>query len=136
MTHLAHCCNPLPGDAIVGYVTRGRGVTVHRRDCLNVLRASEGERLIEVDWGDEAAETYPVVVQVHAYDRAGLFRDIASVIAEESINMSAANLVTQPKNHMAKMMLTLQISNVNQLARVLTRIARLPNVVEAVRQTR
>jgi RelA/SpoT family (p)ppGpp synthetase len=135
MTHLAHCCNPLPGDAIVGYVTRGRGVTIHRRDCLNVLRTSEGERLIEVGWGEEAAETYPVIVQVSAYDRPGLFRDIASVIAEESINMSAANLMTQPKNHMAKMMLTLQISDVNQLARVLTRVARLPNVVEAVRRT-
>jgi len=136
MTHLAHCCNPVPGDAIVGYVTRGRGVTIHRRDCLNVLRMNEGERLIEVDWGDEVTDTYPVVVEVHAYDRPGLFRDIAAVIAEESINMSAANLATQPKSNMAKMILTLQISDVHQLARVLTRIARLPNVVEAVRQTR
>lgn len=136
MTHLAHCCNPVPGDAIVGYVTRGRGVTIHRRDCLNVLRMHEGERLIEVNWGDEVTDTYPVVVQVHAYDRPGLFRDIAAVIAEESINMSAANLATQPKSNMAKMTLTLQISDVHQLARILTRIARLPNVVEAVRQTR
>ena len=136
MTHLAHCCNPVPGDAIVGYVTRGRGVTIHRRDCLNVLRMKEGERLIEVDWGDEVTDTYPVVVQVRAYDRPGLFRDIAAVIAEESINMSAASLATQPKNNMAKMILTLQISDVHQLARVLTRIARLPNVLEAVRQTR
>ncbi|PWH15374.1 MAG: GTP diphosphokinase [Ardenticatenia bacterium] len=136
MTHLAHCCNPVPGDAIVGYVTRGRGVTIHRRDCLNILRMNEGERLIEVDWGDEVTDTYPVVVHVRAYDRPGLFRDIAAVIAEESINMSAATLATQPKNNMAKMTLTLQISDVHQLARVLTRIARLPNVVEAVRQTR
>ncbi|MGC8877754.1 MAG: RelA/SpoT family protein [Anaerolineae bacterium] len=136
MTHLARCCNPVPGDAIVGYVTRGRGVTIHRRDCLNVLRMNEGERLIEVDWGDEVTDTYPVVVEVHAYDRPGLFRDIAAVIAEESINMSAANLATQPKSNMAKMTLTLQISDVHQLARVLTRIARLPNVVEASRQTR
>jgi GTP pyrophosphokinase len=96
----------------------------------------EGERLIEVDWGDEVTDTYPVVVHVRAYDRPGLFRDIAAVIAEESINMSAATLATQPKNNMAKMTLTLQISDVHQLARVLTRIARLPNVVEAVRQTR
>lgn len=136
MTHLAHCCNPVPGDAIVGYVTRGRGVTIHRRDCLNVLRMNEGERLIEVDWGDEVTDTYPVVVHVRAYDRPGLFRDIAAVIAEESINMSAANLVTLPKSNIAKMTLTLEISDVHQLARVLTRIARLPNVVEAVRQTR
>jgi GTP pyrophosphokinase len=136
MTHLAQCCNPLPGDPIVGYVTRGRGVTIHRRDCPNILRLSDSERLIEVAWGEEVTDTYPVQVQVEAYDRPGLMRDITSVIAEETINMSAANMYTHPKNHMAKMLLTLQISDVNQLSRVLARIARLPNVVEATRQTR
>ena len=136
MTHLAQCCNPLPGDPILGYVTRGRGVTIHRQDCSNILRMSDNERLIEVEWGEEATETYPVQVEVEAFDRPGLMRDITSVIAEETINMSAANMDTHPKNHMAKMMLTLQISDVNQLSRVLARIARLPNVVEAVRQTR
>jgi GTP pyrophosphokinase len=136
MTHLAQCCNPLPGDPILGYVTRGRGFTIHRQDCPNMLRLSDSERLIEVEWGEEATETYPVHVEVEAFDRPGLMRDITSVIAEETINMSAANMHTHPKNHMAKMMLTLQISDVNQLSRVLARIARLPNVVEAVRQTR
>ncbi len=135
MTHLAQGCNPLPGDPILGYVTRGRGVTIHRQDCPNILRMSDNERLIEVEWGEEATETYPVHVEVEAFDRPGLMRDITSVIAEETINMSAANMYTHPKNHMAKMMLTLQISDVNQLSRVLARIARLPNVVEAVRQT-
>jgi GTP pyrophosphokinase len=96
---------------------------------------SDSERLIEVEWGEEVTETYPVHVEVEALDRPGLMRDITSVIAEETINMSAATMYTHPKNHMAKMMLTLQISDVNQLSRVLARIARLPNVVEAVRQT-
>jgi len=136
LTHLAQCCNPLPGDPILGYVTRGRGVTIHRQDCPSILRLSDSERLIEVEWGEEATETYPVHVEVEAFDRPGLMRDITSVIAEETINMSAANMYTHPKNHMAKMMLTLQITDVNQLSRVLARIARLPNVVEAVRQTR
>jgi len=133
---LARCCNPVPGDLIVGYVTRGRGVTIHRQDCPNLLRQNENERLIEVEWGDEAVETYPVHVRVEAYDRPGLVRDIASVVAEESINMTAAHVSTHAKHHMATMMLTLQISDVDQLCRVLARIARLPNVVDATRQTR
>jgi GTP pyrophosphokinase len=136
LTNMAHCCNPVPGDPIVGYVTRGRGVTIHRQDCPNILRMNENERLIEVEWGDEAAETFPVHVRVEAFDRPGLVRDIASVVAEETINMTSAHVATHAKNHMATMMLTLQISDVDQLSRVLTRIARLPNVVDAVRQTR
>jgi RelA/SpoT family (p)ppGpp synthetase len=134
LTNLARCCNPLPGDDIVGYITRGRGVTIHRQDCPNVLRATDQERLIEVDWGTEAAETYPVNVRVEAYDRHGLLRDIASVVADEAINMSSANVVTRKKDHMATMMVTLEIIDIAQLSRVLNRIERLPNVVEARRQ--
>ncbi len=135
LTNLAHCCNPLPGDRIVGYITRGRGVTIHRQDCPNFLRINDHERLIEVDWGVEIAETYPVNVRVEAYDRQGLIRDIAAVVADESINMSAANVVTHKKDHMATMLVTLEIADIDQLSRVLTRIGRLPNVVEARRQT-
>jgi len=135
LTHLAQCCNPLPGDLIVGYVTRGRGVTIHRRECPNILHKSESERLIEVDWGEEAIETYPVRVRVEAFDRTGLVRDISSVVAEEGISMSAAKLDTHPQHHRAVMLATLEINDVDQLYRILTRIARLPNVVEAIRQT-
>ena len=135
LTNLAHCCNPLPGDRIVGYITRGRGVTIHRQDCPNILRINDRERLIEVDWGVEVTETYPVNVRVEAYDRQGLIRDIAAVVANESINMSAANVVTHKKDHMATMMVTLEIADIDQLSRVLARIGQLPNVVEARRQT-
>lgn len=135
LTHLARCCNPLPGDDVVGYITRGRGVTIHRRDCPNVLRTSDQERLIEVDWGTEVIETHPVNIRVEAYDRQGLLRDIASVVADEAINLSAANVVTHKKDHMATMMVTLEIADIDQLSRVLARIERLPNVVEARRQT-
>jgi GTP pyrophosphokinase len=134
LTNLARCCNPLPGDEIVGYITRGRGVTIHRRDCPNILRTNDRERLIEVDWGTEAAETHPVNVRVEAYDRQGLLRDIASVVADEAINLSAANVVTRKKDNMATMMVTLEIADIDQLSRVLARIERLPNVVEARRQ--
>jgi GTP pyrophosphokinase len=135
LTNLARCCNPLPGDDIVGYITRGRGVTIHRRDCPNALRTNDLERLIEVDWGSEVTETHPVNVRVEAYDRQGLLRDIASIVADESINLSAANIATRKKDNMATMMVTLEIADIAQLSRVLTRIERLPNVVEARRQT-
>jgi GTP pyrophosphokinase len=136
LTHLARCCNPLPGDDIVGYITRGRGVTIHRQDCPNMLRMNDQERLIEVDWGtDEVTETHPVNVRVEAYDRQGLLRDIAAIVADEAINLSAANIATRKKDNMATMMVTLEISDIDQLSRVLARIERLPNVVEARRQT-
>jgi GTP pyrophosphokinase len=135
LTNLARCCNPLPGDDIVGYITRGRGVTIHRRDCPNVLLSNDQERLIEVDWGTNVPETHPVNVRVEAYDRQGLLRDIASVVADESINLSAANVVTRKKDNMATMMVTLEIADIDQLSRVLARLERLPNVVEARRQT-
>jgi GTP pyrophosphokinase len=135
LTNVAGCCNPLPGDDIVGYITRGRGVTIHRQDCPNILRMNDRERLIEVDWGIEVTETHPVNVRVEAYDRHGLLRDIASVVADEAINLSAANVVTRKKDHMATMLVTLEITDISQLSRVLARIERLPNVVEARRQT-
>lgn len=136
LTNLAHCCNPLPGDDIVGYITRGRGVSIHRQDCPNILRMGDRERLIEVDWGTgEVTETHPVNVRVEAYDRQGLLRDIASIVADESINLSAANIATRKKDNIATMMVTLEIADIDQLSRVLARIERLPNVVEARRQT-
>jgi GTP pyrophosphokinase len=135
LTNLAHCCNPLPGDNIVGYITRGRGVTIHRRDCPNILRTNDRERMIEVDWGAEVTETHPVKVRVEAYDRQGLLRDIAGVVADEAINMSAASVVTRKKDHMATTTVTLEIADIDQLSRVLARIEQLPNVVEARRQT-
>jgi len=136
LTNLARCCNPLPGDNIVGYITRGRGVSIHRQDCPNILRMGDQERLIEVDWGtDQVTETHPVNVRVEAYDRQGLLRDIASIVADESINLSAANVATRKKDNIATMMVTLEIADIDQLSRVLARIERLPNVVEARRQT-
>jgi len=134
LTRLARCCNPLPGDDIIGYVTRGRGVTIHRKDCLNVLRREDTERFIEVDWGQSIQQTYPVVIRVIAYDREGLLRDIAGVVADEKINMSAANVATRKKENMATITATLEIADIAQLSRVLAKIDQLPNVLEAKRQ--
>jgi RelA/SpoT family (p)ppGpp synthetase len=131
LTHLARCCSPVPGDEIIGYVTRGRGVTVHRRDCPNMLRIDEPERLIEVEWGMEK-NTYPVMIHILAYDRGGLMRDIAALMAADDINMTSLN-VTTSKN-IATFYATLEISDIAQLSSVLAKVERLPNVVEARRQ--
>jgi GTP pyrophosphokinase len=138
LTRLGGCCNPLPGDDIIGYITRGRGVTIHRQDCPNVLRAfrdGDRERLIEVDWGDARDRTYPVMVKVRAYDRKGLLKDIAAILDAEDVNMASATITTDKKDQTATILATLDITGMAQLSRVLTRIESLTNVLEAQRQT-
>jgi GTP pyrophosphokinase len=129
-TRIAPCCNPLPGDPIVGFVTRGRGVTVHRQDCPNILRQREPERMIKVSWG-QPQRTYPVPVRITAYDRPGLVQDISSIVSNERINMSSLN--SQSKGTVATIELTMEISDISILPRVLARIEQLPNVIEAYR---
>ncbi len=132
LTSLAQCCHPVPGDPIIGYITRGRGVRVHRRDCANILRSEEEERLIEVAWGSGQA-TYPVMIKISAYDRGGLLRDVAAVVSGEGINMTSVNVSTNKQ--LATFVATLEITDVAQLSRVLDKIERLPNVIEVRRQT-
>jgi GTP pyrophosphokinase len=135
LTSLARCCNPLPGDPIIGYVTRGRGVTIHKRDCRNLARKGITERLIEVDWGATAEHTFPVLVRIAAFDRAGLLRDVSNVVANEGVNLSEARVSTNKQDHTAIITATLEVTSISQLSRLLARIGRLPNVVEARRYT-
>ncbi len=130
----AKCCNPVPGDDVVGYVTRGRGITVHRRDCPNVLNNLDPDRLIEVAWHPKRQGVYPVRIRVLAYDRPGLLRDISTVVSDEGINIADAYTHTDPKNQTAEILVTLEITDASQLSRVLDKIERLPNVIEAYRQ--
>jgi GTP pyrophosphokinase len=134
LTTVARCCNPLPGDPIVGYVTRGRGVTVHRVDCPNILRRQDAERLLEVEWGSTLQQTFPVVIRVRAWDRGGLLRDIANVVATEGVNMSSVNSATHKKDNLATISATLEVSEVQQLITILNKIDQLPNVIEVRRQ--
>jgi len=140
LTHTAACCKPVPYDSIVGYVTKGRGVVVHRRDCSNALRwQDEGnERLIEVAW-TQAKETpsvsYPVDIQVRAHDRRGLLRDVGSIIAEEEVNIVATQTLTDKFDNSVSMTLSLEINNLEQLSRVLAKIDGLANVIEVSRKT-
>ncbi|MEZ4659256.1 MAG: GTP diphosphokinase [Caldilineaceae bacterium] len=131
------CCNPLPGDPVVGYITRGRGVTIHRTTCPNisaVLHHGDSNRLVEVQWATQKEETYPVSIQVVAYDRAGLLRDFSNLVADEKINMLFVEAVTGQKDNLAQINATLEIFDVSQLTRILTKIDRLPNVVESRRR--
>jgi guanosine-3',5'-bis(diphosphate) 3'-pyrophosphohydrolase len=130
LTHLGRCCNPAPGDPIVGYITRGRGATIHRQDCPNVLRIKDRERLVQVSWGRHE-QTYPVSVRLRAYDRDGLMRDVSTLVANEGISMTSINVST--KNSLAIFDLVMGIRDVSQLSRILNRLEALPNVLEARR---
>jgi len=127
---MAKCCNPAPGDEIIGYITRGRGATIHRQDCPNVLRIRDKERLVRVSWG-EPKDTYPVAVRIKAYDRDGLLRDVSTVIAEEGINMGQVKVDVNESQAVFDLML--HVDDIGQLSRVLTRVENLPNVMEARR---
>jgi RelA/SpoT family (p)ppGpp synthetase len=132
LTNLARCCNPVPGDEIIGFITRGRGITIHRRDCPNILRAEERERLIEVSWGEDQ-KTYPVRVRIRAYDRTRLLRDISEVIGNEDVGMSGADITTHKEKNLATFMVVLELTDISQLSRVLAKLEQLPNVLEVRR---
>jgi GTP pyrophosphokinase len=135
LTHLANCCKPVPGDQIVGFITLGQGVTVHRSDCPNVLSMSDEQkqRLIEVDWGDAEAATFPVDIHIRAFDRTGLLRDITQVLANEKINLIGANTRTDKDDQMAQLRLSVEIDDIAHLSTLMERIAQLPNVLEVSR---
>jgi guanosine-3',5'-bis(diphosphate) 3'-pyrophosphohydrolase len=132
LSRLAKCCTPVPGDPIIGYITRGTGITVHRRDCPNVKNIADSERLIEVEWGG-AREAYPVEIRVEAFDRAGLLRDVTAIVADEGINMSAVSSSTHPDNT-ATVTATLLVGNIQQLRSVLARLEGLRDVLEVRRE--
>lgn len=130
LTSFARCCNPAPGDPIVGYITRGRGATVHREDCPNILRMQDRERVVKVSWG-EPQLTFPVALEIKAYDRQGLMGDIYNVFSNEGINV--VNIDLKVTRSLAAINLVVEVGDISQLSRILTRIENLPNVMEAHR---
>jgi GTP pyrophosphokinase len=131
LTSLAQCCNPVPGDEIIGFVTRNRGVSVHRKDCINIINEEEKERLIEVDWG-QTGTTYPVSVVVDAFNRVGLARDITVVVAAEKVNIANMNVSEKP-DQQAMISITIDIEDLGQLSRVLSRIEGVRGVINVTR---
>ena len=130
LSQMAKCCAPMPGDQIVGYITRGRGVNIHRQDCPNILRLRDKERLLQVDWG-KVERTYPIPIKVQAYDRQGLMGDISTLLDSEGVNIG--NVAVNFTKSIADLDLVVEVKNLDQLSRILTRIENLPNVLEAHR---
>ncbi|MDE3101598.1 MAG: bifunctional (p)ppGpp synthetase/guanosine-3',5'-bis(diphosphate) 3'-pyrophosphohydrolase [Chloroflexota bacterium] len=129
------CCDPVPGDPIVGYITRGRGVTVHRADCSNVRNMAERERIVEVEWERSGPQTYPVAVKIVAWDRTGLVRDIASIISEDQVQLlSLAANANADKT--ATVSVVMQVTSVDQLSRVLGKLEHIRDVFSVSRDVR
>ncbi len=129
-TTMARCCSPMPGDEIIGYITRGRGATIHRSDCPNILRVTDKERLVKVDWGTEE-KTFPIPLQIKAYDRQGLMTDISNIISSEPVRL--IDLSLNNRQNLVVINLVLEISGISQLSRLLVRLENLPNVIQAIR---
>jgi GTP pyrophosphokinase len=132
LVRFARCCHPIPGDPIQGFITRGKGVTVHLRSCPTVMNEREVSRLIEVEWEAAPAQTYPIAIRVEAYDRTGLLNDITQVVAEAKVNILAADVAVGP-DHVAIVRATIQVASVSQLAKVLARIEQLKDVISVSR---
>ena len=135
LSHLARCCGPVPPEPIVGYITLGRGVSIHREDCLSLkrLRTRQPQRVISVAWGDKRDQLFDVGIVIHAFDRRGLVRDISAVLADEKISIQQMNTTTNPRENTADVTLRVGVRGLDELSRVLGRISGLPNVVRARR---
>ncbi|MBL8225333.1 MAG: bifunctional (p)ppGpp synthetase/guanosine-3',5'-bis(diphosphate) 3'-pyrophosphohydrolase [Chromatiales bacterium] len=134
MTQLAGCCKPLPPDPITGFVTRGKGISVHRQDCRSLAQLvhRHPERAIEAEWGARATGVYSADIHVEAHDRQGLLRDVSDVLSRERINVTAVN--TQSRQHVAQMAFTVEVTDLDQLHRTLQLIREVRGVITARRR--
>jgi guanosine-3',5'-bis(diphosphate) 3'-pyrophosphohydrolase len=133
LTRVAPCCQPVPGDAITGFTTRGKGVSVHRMDCINAVNSPDADRLVPVDWDMEASQLYPVSIKIEAWDRTGLLRDIATVVAEQRVNMSAAS-VRVYDDKTAVVSATVEIDSLSQFSRLLEKLEQVRDVHTVARE--
>ena len=137
--HFSKCCSPLPGDEIIGYITRGRGVSIHRSDCINVMNMSEidRERLIEAEWlegGESQSELYLAELNIYARNRAGLLNDVSKIFSDLSINISQVNCRVN-KQDMATISLAFNIHNTDEFSSVVKRLRTVPSVIDIERTT-
>jgi GTP pyrophosphokinase len=134
LTNLATCCRPVNGDPIVGFVTRGRGITVHREDCSNVLNVSEPERLVPVTWGNHGEETFPVTIQIKAWDRVGLLKDVSTLLADARVNIVSV-LTTTHDDRSVILYATVEVEGISQLSTILQKLEGVRDVYEVRRET-
>jgi GTP pyrophosphokinase len=133
MTSIARCCKPVPGEPIRGYVTRGRGVTVHREDCVNMRHATDPHRIVEVEWDEGSRQVYPVRLRIEARDRTGLLRDVATAIAESKVNLSGA-AVEVDGSQAAIISAVVDIASLTELSRLLERLEGVRDVQQVMRE--
>ncbi|NTV63591.1 MAG: bifunctional (p)ppGpp synthetase/guanosine-3',5'-bis(diphosphate) 3'-pyrophosphohydrolase [Oscillochloris sp.] len=131
---LAKCCNPVVGEPIVGYVTRGRGVTVHRADCRTITNERDRARLIDVNWGGQQPRGYSVPIRVESWDRVGLWRDVSMIIADAGVNIERVEQGTSRRVGRTVLHVTCTIQSINQLSNLLDKLNRIPDVIEARRE--
>jgi guanosine-3',5'-bis(diphosphate) 3'-pyrophosphohydrolase len=132
---LARCCSPVEGDPVVGYITRGRGMTIHRMDCHNVLHERDRARLIEASWGlSEARQEYPVPIRIDAWDRKGLWRDISGMVADAGIDIQGLQQVKDHRTNRVSLIMTLMVDSLAQLTSTLDKLNRIPDVIDAHRE--
>lgn len=136
LTQIASCCTPVPGDAITGYITLGRGVSIHRQDCSNILQlqTDEPQRVLKVEWGNAPQSAYSVDLIIEAFDRYGLLRDITALLDSERINISAMQTLSDKRKNTVDMLVTVEIRSFDELSRILTRLNQLPNIASARRK--
>lgn len=136
LTTMANCCSPLPGDPIVGYITVGRGVSIHRQDCMNVLQLQDMEpnRIIEVSWSQAPDAVYAVAIEVQAYDREGLLRDITTILANERVNLTGVNTYSDKAENTAMITIMMEVDSLESLGKVLAKVKQLPNIIDVRRK--
>jgi GTP pyrophosphokinase len=135
LSTFARCCRPVPPELIVGYITQGRGVSIHRQDCGNFLslNSRHPERVIEVDWGDSEHSSYPAELKLYAYDRQGLIRDISSVLADEKVSVMSFQTDVDKKHMQAIMDIGIEVPGLPSLSRIISRLEQIPNVTSVRR---
>jgi GTP pyrophosphokinase len=132
----ARCCKPVPPEPITGYITVGRGISIHAQSCANLARLSlkSPARVLAVDWGTTTSSEFAVEIAVQAFDRHGLVRDVSAALADEKISIRSMNTTTDRRDSVAHMQIGISITGLPQLSKVLARVARVPNVISARRK--
>lgn len=136
MTNLAKCCQPVPGDRVLGFVTRGAGITIHREACPNILyqKHKASERVVQVAWGSDEEQTYPMTLSIEAFDRKGLLKDVSSVFADEKVNVLELTTRTEVKDQSVQMSAKVEVAGVEMMSRLLSKLDQLPNVFSVKRK--
>lgn len=135
LTTLGRCCKPMPGDEIIGYTTRGRGITVHRADCTNLASVRDTDRLVRVSWGGGKGSKYPAGVRIEALDRVGLLRDVTTLLADDKVNLISVHTHKKPGSATTTLIMALEVTGVEQMYQVMDHLTSVRGVYQVQRDT-